>query len=251
MDWLNKNIGLIDSKGSAHTWSKFGEALKSQQNNQRQEEFIPDSIIAKKPVFNIRAAFWITVIIVGGSYMLIEKVSYEGAVNKAIDFINEEIEKEEYTTIETPEELKLVTDTDIGFEMKIPQTMLIKEDDRKGYVSIVNSEETRNIDSRWIIVTKIDNSIYPNYTPHTEKLVSEYSGVDYFTLKEVIDTELNNLPAKKYVYEFGNAESMFGAVDVVLEDKDILYRLRMSDVIPDFNESLSEFEKSRESFVLK
>jgi hypothetical protein len=129
--------------------------------------------------------------------------------------------------------------------------MLIKEEDWKGYVSIVNSEETRNIDSRWIIVTKTDNSIYPNNTPHTEKLVSEYSGVDFFTLKEVVDTELNNLPAKKYVYEFGNDQSMFGGVDIVLEDKNIIYKLHMSDIIPHFNEYLSEFEKSRESFVLK
>lgn len=251
MDWLTKINSLADSTQPAD-WSKFGDILKSQQNNQ-QEEFIADLIIVKKPVFNARAAFWITAIIVGGSYMLIEGVTYEGAVNKAIDFINEEIEKEEYTatsTEEAPNEFKLLKNKELGIEIKIPDTMIAQEEEYPDYVSFVSSKEMRGSESRMIIITKRDVTSEPKIDSYSAYLASIYRGQD-FTLKEESVTELNGLPAKKYVYESGDENGKFGEIDIILKYGDVVYTLSMLDTIPKFYNSLSEFETSSESFVLK
>jgi len=251
MDFLNKLITAAQSMEDPHTWSKFGATLQAQTQKAEptiEKAFAPKDPV-KKRVFAVGVAFWLTIILVGGSYVLIEGVSNEKineAVSKVFIFIENEIVTDDYVD-DTGTGFKLVENANLGFEMQIPTRL---EEAGEDMLSLPIYSDTDVNDIRNVIyaVEKIDEEINFDINLHAESLADFYSDANYVLIEDV-ESELNNLPARKYVFELDTDLGRVRIVEIIHAGEHPIYVLSMSDDVNSFPASLNGFEVTRKSFL--
>ena len=97
-------------------------------------------------------------------------------------------------------------------------------------------------------VEKIDEEINFDINLHAPWLADFYSDSNFVLIEEV-DSELNNLPARKYVFEIDTDLGRVRIVEIIHTGEHPIYILSMSDDVNSFPASLNEFEVTRKSFL--
>jgi hypothetical protein len=235
-----------------HTWSKFGATLQAQ--TQKAEPTIEKSFMPKDPikkrVFAVGFSFWLSIILAGGSYVLIEGLPNEKTINEVVSkifiFIENEIVTDDYVD-DSGTGFKLVENTNLGFQMEIP-TRLEEAGEDMLSLPIYSDTDVNDIRNVVYAVEKIDAEINFDINLHTEWLADSYSD-DNFVLIEEVESELNNLPARKYVFEVDTDSGRVRVVEIIHTGEHPIYVLSMSDDANSFPASLNEFEVTRKSFL--
>jgi len=264
MDFLNKLITAAQSMEDPHTWSKFGATLQAQ--TQKTEPFTkpfaepaqrakPAEIAfvskdpVKKRVFAIGTAFWLSVLLVGGTYIAIEDTAnVKDLVESTLSSIEDDYLKDVGMDVssESMTGFKLIENTELGFEIQIPERFVETGEDMSlnPDYSDIDPEDVRFLTYS---IRKYD--VFPETEPtlYREWITPTSPDLNFIFIEEG-DTVLNGLPAKKYVYEFDNGSVRDKAIIVVLWEGGMVYELAMFDDVADFPASLAEFEVTRESF---
>jgi hypothetical protein len=252
MDFITKIITTAQSMEDPHTWSKFGATMRAERNDPTIEKSFVSKDPVKKRVFAVGVAFWLSIILVGGSYVLIEGVSNEKVAmlgniwNKTLVLIKEDIFVEDYVD-DTGSGFKLIENEDLSFEVQIPAIMEVVEESAPMIASFTDPIDETDARTRMILVEKSGTSSEIEINSYVDHLSPSYSGQNFLLIEES-ETELNLLPAKKYIYEFDDNAVRMRAVHIILVEKVFVYKFIMYDNVEDFPKSLSEFEISKESF---
>jgi len=254
MDFLNKLITAAQSMEDPHTWSKFGATLQAQTQKAEptiEKTFVPKDPV-KKRVFAVGFSFWLSIILAGGSYVLIEGLPNEKNINEVVSkifiFIENEIVTDDYVD-DAGTGFKLVENTNLGFQMQIP-TRLVEAGEDMLSLPIYSDTDVNDIRNVVYGVEKIDEKINFDINLHATWLADFYFDANFVLIEEV-ESELNSLPARKYVFELDTYSGRERVVEIINTGKHPIYGLSMSDDVNSFPASLNEFEVTRKSFLVR